>query len=978
MRQAGVGVWCALMLLPGLHPAAVAAAGEYEGKPIRQILFEPRQQPLNPDELSELTGLRRNTPLRLSAVRDAVVKLVATGRYSDVAVDATLEDGQVTLRFLTKGNWFVGQVEVSGVPAPPGAGQMANATGLSPGAAFHEDDLKRAEQGLRQALRANGYFRPAIAARLEHEERTQQVRIRFEVAPGERARFSMPVILGEPERPASQVAAETRWKGWFGWRPLTESRVQAGLERILNSYRDRGYLMARATLAGIDTSTGSPTVEVHAGPQVRIETAGARVSRGGLQRLLPVFEEQAVDRELLVEGARELEEYFQTQGYFEARVEFTSNSEAGGRLHILYTIDRGARHKLADLVISGNRYFDQATLRERLLVAPASFQARRGRYSSSLLARDLEAISGLYRTNGFRDARVTSRLVKDHRGRRGETAVFIEIEEGAQWFVAGTEFEGVSREHEPVLRSMLQSGPGQPFSEANVATDRDNILAYYFNRGYPGATFEWSFRETGEPHRVDLRLAINEGARLFVREVVISGLEATHPWVVNRRISVNVSDPLSQAQILETQRRLYELGIFAKVDMFIQNPEGRERNKLILLQTEESRKYSVAAGFGAELARIGGGQTSLKSPAGEAGFSPRASFDVSRLNLFGRAHTVSLRSRVSNLQQRGLISYTAPQFRNRPNVDLSFTAMFDSSRDVRTFAARRWEGSTQLTHRWTRSRTLFYRFAYRRVGVDQGTLKIRSELIPLLSQPVRVGVLSATYLDDRRDDPTDSRRGTYNSLDAGIATRALGSETDYIRLLGRNSTYHRLGSRLVLARMLSFGFLRTLRTSPDLPPSPQDIPLPERLFAGGASVHRAFPENQAGPRDLVTGFPLGGKALLAVGTELRFPLYRIWGQEVGGVLFHDAGNIYSSLRDISIRVRQRDRQDFDYMVHAAGLGFRFRTPVGPFRVDFALGPNTPRFVGCRGTLQDYQTGPCEPTSQRINRFQFHFSLGQSF
>ena len=976
MRLAGFGTWCALILLSGFCSAClVAAIEDYEGKPIGQITFEPRQQPLTPDELSALTGLRKNAPLRLSAVRDAIGKLVATGRYSDVAVDAVLDGGQVTLRFLTKGNWFVGQVSVASVPAPPSAGQMINAAGLSLGAPFYQEDLKRAEEGLRRVLAANGYFQPSIDPRLTYEERTEQVSARFEVAPGERTKFGPPVIRGDPKRPVSAIVGETHWKGWFGWRPLTETRVQRGLERILQSYRNRNYLMARATLQGIDPTTGSPTVEVNAGPQVLIEATGAKVSQGRLRRLLPVFEEQAVDRELLIEGARDLTEYFQTKGYFEAKVDFSSNQEANGRLRILYSIDRGERYKLVRLTITGNRYFNLATLRERLLVAPASLQVRRGRYSSNLLARDLEAISDLYRANGFRDVKVTPRVEKNYLGKRGEMAVLLDIQEGGQWFVSRTEFEGVSAEHEAALRGMLQSGPGQPFSETNVAADRDNILAYYYNRGYSNASFEWSYRESGAPNRVDLRMAISEGPQFFVREVLISGLETTHPWLVNRRIGINVGDPVSQAQMLETQRRLYDLGIFARVDMAIQNPEGEERSKFVLLQTEESRKYSMAFGFGAELARIGGSQTSLDSPAGQAGFSPRVSFDVSRLNLFGRAHTISLRNRLSSLQQRALISYTAPQFRGRPNVDLSFTAMFDSSRDVRTFSARRWEGSTQLTHRWTRSKTFFYRFAYRRVGVDQGTLKIRAELIPLLSQPVRVGIFSVSYLDDRRDDPTDSRRGTYNSLDLGVASKELGSETDYFRLLGRNSTYHRIGSKLVLARTLSFGFLHTLRTSPNLPPSPQDIPLPERLFAGGASLHRAFPENQAGPRDTETGFPLGGKALLVVGTELRFPL---WGQNISGVLFHDAGNVYSSLADISFRARQRNKADFDYMVHAVGLGFRYRTPIGPIRADFAFGPNTPRFVGCRGTLQELLFGACEVTDQRINRFQFHFALGQSF
>jgi outer membrane protein insertion porin family len=246
----------------------------------------------------------------------------------------------------------------------------------------------------------------------------------------------------------------------------------------------------------------------------------------------------------------------------------------------------------------------------------------------------------------------------------------------------------------------------------------------------------------------------------------------------------------------------------------------------------------------------------------------------------------------------------------------------------------------------------------------------------LLSQPVRVGVFSVGYVDDRRDDPVDSRRGTFNSLDLGVASRLFASETDYFRLLGRNSTYHKLGNRLVLARTLSFGMMTTLRTQPGLPQSPQDIPLPERFFGGGASSLRAFPDNQAGPRDLETGFPLGGKALLTFNTELRFPLF---GQNIGGVLFHDAGNVYASLQDLSFRVLQRDKTDFNYMVHAAGFGVRYKTPVGPVRMDFSFSPNSPRFFGCNGTLADLIAHGCQSTTdQRINRFQFHFSLGQTF
>ena len=137
---------------------------------------------------------------------------------------------------------------------------------------------------------------------------------------------------------------------------------------------------------------------------------------------------------------------------------------------------------------------------------------------------------------------------------------------------------------------------------------------------------------------------IVEGQRRFVRQVLTSGLAATQDRIVNRNILLNPGDPLSQPKMVETQRRLYDLGIFSAVNMAIQNPEGDTQSKYVLYQMDEAKKYSIATGFGAQIGRIGGGN-SLDAPAGKAGFSPRVSFDVSRLNFRGLGQTVSFRSR---------------------------------------------------------------------------------------------------------------------------------------------------------------------------------------------------------------------------------------------------------------------------------------------------------------------------------------------
>jgi outer membrane protein assembly factor BamA len=259
-----------------------------------------------------------------------------------------------------------------------------------------------------------------------------------------------------------------------------------------------------------------------------------------------------------------------------------------------------------------------------------------------------------------------------------------------------------------------------------------------------------------------------------------------------------------------------------------------------------------------------------------------------------------------------------------------------------------------------------YRFTYRRVNISD--LVITRALIPLLSQPERVGQISVTFIQDRRDDPINSHTGMYNTVDVGMALKQLGSQTVFTRLLMRNSTYYRLSRDVVLARTLQFGWIERLAGSPE-------IPLAERFFAGGASSDRAFPDNQAGPRDLTTGFPLGGNALLMHSTELRFPLI---GDNLGGVLFHDMGNVFSSVTAINARFSQHGLQDFDYMVHGIGFGIRYRTPIGPLRADFSLSPNSPRFFGFQGTFDQLLAGQGQAVNQRISIFQFHFSLGQTF
>lgn len=964
------------MLCLGAGVCQSALPAEYYGKRIVAVYLEPKNQPLSRDQLGVILGIRPGEVLDELALARAIQRLWATLRYEDIVVDATAENGGVSLTFKTRPALFNGRVTVEGVPEPPNAGQLANAARLELGERFEEDQIEPAVSNILELLRANGFYEASVEPNVIRQQETQETRIIFAVTPGPRAKYTRPVIEGSPVLPEKKLILLTNWQKWRGlrgWKDVTAANTQRALDRLRGAYLKNDFLMAGIRIASLEydkqAGTAVPRLVIESGPKVVVETVGAKVGKGALRQLIPIYQERTVDRELLLEGQNRLKTYFENKGFFDAAVSYTQDNAApNGGQRIRYNIQLGQQYRLKNVEIIGNNYFDTPTLRERLNIIPVTrIRYRRGRFSKQLLEADRVGIESLYRANGFRDVTVTSEIQQNYKGAARDLNVRLIIEEGPQFLVESLDMIGVDLKLLDDIKSLFTSAPNEPYSELNVALDRDSILNYYFNNGYPNATIDVQSQTDEARKRVSLKYTVSEGRRNFVRDVLISGLESTKLNLVTSRLTVKPGDPLSLSDTVAMQRRLYDLSIFARVDVSVQNPRGLERNKYILLQVEEARKYSLNLGVGAEFGRIGGNSNDLSRPAGSGNFSPRGLVGVTRSNMFGIGHTAGVTFRASNLQQRALLSYIAPQFRGDENVNLTVSGLIDNSRDISTYSSLRFEGSLQWARIVSRGVTWQMRSTARYVFIDKQSLNIDPSLIPIYSQPVKTTAFSSSLLVDRRDDQLDPTRGQFSTFDFGYAIPLTESNTTYTRALVRNSTYHRVGKEKVFARSTGFGWLRNL--------DDVFVPLPERFYGGGATTHRGFPENQAGPRDLVTGFPIGGEAFFFNNVELRFPFI---GRSIGGVVFHDMGNVYTNVRAISFRFKQRDLEDFDYMVHAFGLGLRVKTPVGPVRLDLAYAPNTPRFNGFIGTREELISGGGTYGLQRVSRFQFHFSFGQAF
>jgi outer membrane protein assembly factor BamA len=599
-----VGVAASAQDAQTVAPSQGSSNTSYEGQIIRAIRFDPPNQPIPFDELDRLLPLHTGAPLHMQDVRTALQKLYETGRFSDASIDAESAPDGVQLKISTEVTYFVGGVSIEGSVNPPSRAQLLTASKLELGAPFAANEMGQAVENMRERLVANSLHNASIQYHLYPNPSTEEMSIEIEIEPGPRARFDGVQLQGQFLRPVKDIVRATRWHRGFGpivlsgWREATENRVQTGVEHVRQSFQRDNRLQAKVTLEHLDyhdkTNTVTPTLVIDNGPTINVLTKGAKVSAGKLRQLIPVYEERTVDRSLLVEGSRNLTNYFQAEGYFDASVDFTENSDEPGVQVIEYTIARKERHKLVHIEFTGNHFFNNATLRERLSTREARFlRYRYGRYSQRMRDDDRDAIRDLYRSNGFRDAVVTATTIDDYGGMHDAIGLRFQIQEGDPWFIENLDIEGVSGEQAAVLKKMLQSTPGQVFSDAAVAADRDTVLAYYANDGYLGVTFDWTQMPGVEAHRAHLHYVVHPGERQFVRDVLVRGLESTRPSLVSSRLQMHAGDPLSQSAIAETQQKLYDLGTFSKVQAALQNPDGVEESKYVLFQLDEANKYSL-------------------------------------------------------------------------------------------------------------------------------------------------------------------------------------------------------------------------------------------------------------------------------------------------------------------------------------------------------------------------------------------------
>ncbi len=929
-------------------------------------------------------ALQAGKPFDFAAERESLRTIYGLGDYSMIRVTTVEQPGGIRVDFIATPNVYNNVIRVAGLKPPPTEPAALASLRMTLGTPFRESALREGVARLQDALRDDGLYQAKITWSLSPHPETREMDVTINVDQGPRALVGAINLTNKTSFPDAELLRRAKLTAT---RQITASNLSRASQRVRKFLSNQGYLGADAVITHgtYDPQTNRLPLDfsVVAGPRIRVDIDGARLTAGKRKALIPVYAEGAVDEDLLQEGRRNIRDYLQSQGYFSVDVQVSSTQdEKQNERVITYLVNRGDRFRLAGISFEGNKYFRTSLLMRRLQMQTASF-ANSGRFSQQLLRGDTDSVRKVYLSNGFRDVQVTSSVDDHHLGKKDNLYVAFHIVEGPQTRIESLQIEGNHAISTQDLIAVTGSTRGEPFSEAGVASDRNNILALDYNEGFPEATFHEISSPGDHPNEVRLTYQLTEGRQIEVSQVLMTGYQFTRPGIIRRQIAIEAGGPSREADIAKTQRQLYNLGIFTRVQIAPQNPDGSDPDKTYIVQVQEGDRYTIAYGAGFEVQRIAGSGT---SPGGTTiGASPRGILEISRANMFGRAQTISFRARASTLEYRFDLGYTADNFLANRKLSLQITGYADKTQDVDTFTSTRFEGGLQLVQKLSTSSSLLYRYFYRRVEASNLAQTINPEQIPLLSQPTLVSGFGITYARDRRDNPADPKRGTFNTIDVSDAIEAIGSSADFFRGYFQNSSYYTLGRNFVFARSVRFGaelpYGNTVEESTTPPPSctstePVDIvseiPLPERFFAGGGTTLRGFSLNQAGPRDPCTGFPIGGLALLIFNQELRFPMRLPWvGNRIGGTIFYDGGNVYSDVSSITLRWKAPSLTNLNYFSHTVGFGFRYGTPIGPVRIDLGYQLNPAAYQATNTTTGITQT-------LHLPHFGFSFNIGPVF
>lgn len=934
--------------MPGLGVSA------YQGQNVSSVDVSG-QPDVTFSDIQRLVAVKQGKALTQQDVDASLAALKQHSGFHDVKLDLQPSAGGVEVRFILQPAVYIGMYDFHGALKEFAYTTLLQTADYNAQMPYSASDVNDAEQALVQFFRQQGYFlaevRPEVVPQGDH----QLVNIDFRTDLGIRARLGKINLSGTtPEETAylhkklRSTMAKLRTDSLKPGMRYSYYRLQGATKYLQSQLAKQNYIAGEVKLISAEydptTNRADITFQVTTGQQVNIVTTGAHIWGKTLRGLVPMYQVNVVDDELIKEGQNNIRSYFQSKGYFDAKVDVKVDNTPSGT-KITYAVNKDGRFKVKEVAFKGNRHFSRKELQNHVSVQEAHF-FRHGKYSEKLVRASAKNLTDTYKAAGYSQASV----VPDVMRKGGNVEITFQVDEGPLTTVRNLTIQGNSTlAEEQFAPHGLNLGAGKPYSQELVLKDRSLIVARYLTAGYLNAGFRASSKAVpGEPNQVDVTYQINEGPRVETGSIITDGRQHTEQALINRQLKIGTGQPLSANGMLLSESNLYNLGIFDWAEVDAKTTIADQTNEDVVVKVHESKRNRITYGFGFQVLKRGGaipsGTVAVPGlpPVGLPGnfvtsektfWGPEGTFEYTRLNMRGHADTLTFSSFAGRLDQRVSVNYAQPGIFGSKWAGSTLVSGENNSQNP-IFSDLVGSAGYQVKRPLNEKKTTNLFFRYNLQYTDIHNLLI-PELVPPNQLRVRLSTLTASWVHDTRDNVLDAHRGWYLNYEVDLSPYWLGSNFSFAQFVSQTAHYKDIGKGIIWANSLRIGLEQPFNGS--------EVPISSAFFAGGGSTLRGFPLDGAGPQreiqvcgvpgDQATcskiTVPQGGNELLIINSELRFPLKMIK-DGLGIVTFYDGGNVFPTI----------GFHDFTSLYsNNVGIGIRYATPVGPIRIDIGRNLN---------------------------------------
>lgn len=593
---------------------------------------------------------------------------------------------------------------------------------------------------------------------------------------------------------------------------------------------------------------------------------------------------------------------YRRTGRFAATVEPKVIQLPQNRVDLIFEINEGALTEIRRISFIGNRQFDDGDLRGVIQTKETAWYrilTSDDTYDPDRLTFDRELLRRFYLSEGYADFRVISAVAELAPDRTGFFITFT-VEEGERYKFGKIEVATALRDlKSDQIAQELPMAEGEWYDADKVEKTISLLTSLVGNLGYAFVDIRPQVRRDRKTQIIDVTFNIQEGPRVFVERINITGNVRTIDPVVRREFSLVEGDAFNAAKMRQSRRRIRNLGFFEKVD--ITNVPGTTPDQTIVnvaVQEKSTGEISFGAGF-----------SSTSGFLGDIGIRER--------NLLGKGQDLFLRIQAAQRASEVEIKFTEPYFLGR-KLSAGFD-IFRFTRDLKSessfekrstgFGLRTGYGLSDLL-----SQNLAYKLSKNEVtNVDaDASFAIKEQAGTSVTSSIAQSLLFDTR--DNRFSPTEGFLARWTADLAG-----LGGSVRYLRNRLRAVQYYPFPKTFVGSVSGGGGYIFGLD---------DDIRLVDRFFLGGTNL-RGFANLGISPRDLDTDDALGGNWFYNASVEMSFPLGLPDEFGIRGRMFSDLGSI-GGVDTIGGNVA-----DVSSVRASVGVGISWRSPVGPVSIEFS-------------------------------------------